>query len=285
MNRLLLCCLLAACLGSPGAALASNARDYVPVPAGTNIINLYYNHYFGNELYVRDKKVSNSANYTGNISILRPIHYMMLGPFLIDPQAIIPFGEVELNGERSSGLGDITILSTIWLINNEEHKFFFAYTPYLTLPTGPYRKDSAINLGANRWSTKQEICFGKGFGDKTWFEWVINAEFFTNNTNAPGEDDRKVTASKDPVFGTEAHLSYSLTKDFFVSADYYFAYGGETTLDGIRQNDRKSTHTIGTSFAYMLTSQLQLMLDYQHDLGVQNGIRTNKFAARLAYVF
>mgnify|MGYP000935023086 FL=1 len=70
-----------------------------------------------------------------------------------------------------------------------------------------------------------------------------------------------------------------------VSGDYYFAHGAETTLDGVRQNDRTSTHTVGASFFYMLNKQTQLMVDYKLPVAVQNGIKTNSITARLAYVF
>ncbi|MGE4537481.1 MAG: transporter [Desulfovibrio sp.] len=287
MRKSILCLAVLLVLAPWGRATAgtTNARDYVPLPPGTNIINLYYSHGFGNELYARDKKISDNANLTTNMGILRPIHYMQLGPFTIDPQAVIPFGEVELNGERSSGVGDITFLSTIWLINNMEKGYYFAYSPYITIPSGPYRRESIVNLGSNRWSFKQELAVGKRFADKAWLELIANVEFFTNNIDAPDAENKPVTSSKDPLYGVEFHASYDLTKDFFVSGDYYFAYGAETTLDGARQNDRTCNHTVGLSFFYMLNQHLQLMADYKLPVAVQNGIKTNSITLRLAYVF
>lgn len=287
MKKLLWLAILCLCVAVPASAAAgtTNARDYVPLPPGTNIINLYYSHGFGNELYAQNEKISDNANLTSNIGILRPIHYMALGPFTIDPQAVIPFGEVQLNDKRSSGIGDITFLSTIWLVNNMEKGYYFAYSPYITIPSGPYRRESLVNLGSNRWSFKQELAVGKRLADKAWLELIGNVEFFTNNIDAAGEDNKPVTSSKDPLYGVEFHASYDLTKEFFVSGDYYFAYGAETTLDGRRQNDRTCTHTIGASFFYMLNQHLQLMADYKLPVSVQNGIRTNSFTLRLAYVF
>ncbi|NMC48652.1 MAG: transporter [Desulfovibrio sp.] len=287
MRKSIVCIAVVLALLPWGQASAgtTNARDYVPLPPGTNIINLYYSHGFGNELYARDKKVSDNANLTSNIGILRPIHYMQLGPFTIDPQAVIPFGEVDLNGERSSGVGDITFLSTIWFVNNMQDGYYFAYSPYVTIPSGPYRRESPVNLGSNRWSFKQELAAGKRLADKAWLELIVNAEFYTDNIDAPGADNKPVTSSKDPLYGVEFHASYDLTKEFFVSGDYYFANGAETTLDGVRQNDRTSTHTVGASFFYMLNKQTQLMVDYKLPVAVQNGIKTNSITARLAYVF
>lgn len=265
----------------PAPLLASNARDYIPLPTGTTLVTLYASHVFGDDLYVDHDKVATNMDLEATMGILRPIHYMMLGPFLIDPQAIIPVGDISLGGEHSSGVGDITLAATIWFIDNRESKFFWAYTPFLTLPTGAYDEDDPVNMGANRWATKHEMCLGKGFEDSVWLEWVTAVEFYGDNDDAPGD----VTLSKEPVLTSEVHLSYDFTKTVFGSVDYYLAYGGETELDGHDQNDRTTTHTLGCSLATMLTETCQLMLDYKRDMAVENGIRTDVLQARLGFVF
>lgn len=40
-------------------------------------------------------------DFKATISILRSIHYMMLGPFMVDPQAIIPEGDAENRSTRT----------------------------------------------------------------------------------------------------------------------------------------------------------------------------------------
>jgi Protein involved in meta-pathway of phenol degradation len=270
----------------PGLSLAGNSpRDYIPLDPGTGFLALYYDHGFGNELYSKGSKKNRTTNLVTNVSILRPVYFTQIGPFTIDPQFLLPFGEATLSNDQSSGVGDLTLAATVWFINNKENKFIFAYTPFLTIPTGQYDRDSSVNLGANRWATKHEICVVKGFGDRTWLEVAVNAQFFFDNDNAAGDNNRKVTASKRPVFGGETHLSYDFTKEFFGSVDYYYANGGETSLDGVWQNDWVSTHTAGVTFAYMLTKQLQFMTHFNTDLAVYNGIRTSTFGVRLGFIF
>lgn len=276
---------LIACLIFPSLAMANSPRDYIPLDPGTFFLALYYNHYFGNDLYVKGEKKNRTTNYTGNISILRPVYYTNLGPFTIDPQLLLPVGEVSLSGEQSSGIGDATLAATIWFINNKETKFILAYTPFLTIPTGQYDRESSVNLGANRWATKHELCVAKGFGDRTWLEVAVNAQFYFDNYNALGPNGNKVTASKEPTLGTETHLSYNFTKEFFGSLDYYYAYGGETILDGTRLNDWVSTHTAGVTFAYMLNPRTQIMTNFNTDAAVYNGVRTSTFGVRLGFIF
>jgi hypothetical protein len=270
----------------PGTSFARNSpRDYLPLDPGTFFLALYYDHQFGNDYYKDGQKKNRTTNYTGNVSIIRPVYFTQIGPFTIDPQLILPVGELALKNDQSSGIGDATLAATIWFINNKEGKFYLGYSPFFTIPTGQYDRDNSINLGANRWATKQEVCIAKGFGDRTWLEVAVNAQFYSDNTNAAGLDNRKVTSSKDPGFGAETHLSYNLTKDLFGSLDYYYAGGGETTLDSVRQEDWASTHTAGITFAYMLNPTTQLMSHFDSDIAVANGIRTSTFGLRLGFIF
>lgn len=285
MKKLFLLLLLALLLLLPGQSFAANARDYVPLDPGTTFIAFYYDHYFANELYADNDKISDNADFYGNLGIFRPIYYTQIGPFTIDPQAIIPFGEMTLNDDKSTGLGDITLAATIWFLNDKENAFFLGYTPYLTLPTGKYRKENAVNLGGNRWTTKHEICVGKKFFDRLWVEVMGNVEFFFDNDKALGVNNTSVTSSRDPLWGTEAHVSFDFTKAFFGSVDYYFSHGGETDLDGTRQDNTINTHTIGMTFAYMVTDNTQILLDYRTDLAVENGLKNNKIGVRLGFVF
>jgi hypothetical protein len=266
-------------------AFANNARDYIPLDPGTFFLALYYNHSFGNEYYSKGSKKSNSTNYVGNVSVLRPVYFTQLGPFTIDPQLLLPIGEVTLSGNQSSGIGDATLASTIWFVNNKENRFIFAYTPFLTIPTGQYDREGVINLGSNRWATKHELCIAKGFGDRTWLELSGYAQFYLNNDNALGPNNNKVTSSKEPTFGAEAHLSYDFTKEFFGSLDYIFTGGGRTTLDGKEQNDWASTHNVGVSCAYMVTPNAQVMTAFSTDAATYNGIRTSTIMVRLGFIF
>lgn len=285
MKRSMTVILLVVAILSSHQAFANNARDYLPLDPGMFFLAMYYNHSFGNEYYSKGTKKSNSTNYVGNVSVLRPVYYTQLGPFTIDPQLLLPIGEVTLSGKQSSGIGDATIASTIWFVNNKEDRFIFAYTPFLTIPTGQYDREGIINLGSNRWSTKHEICVAKGFGDRTWLELSGYALFSFDNDNALGPKNNRVTSSKEPTFGADAHLSYSFTKEFFGSLDYIFTGGGRTILDGKEQNDWLSTHNVGVSFAYMVTPNTQVMTAFSTDAATYNGIRTSNIMVRLGFIF
>lgn len=277
--------IMAMVLALPGLALANSPRDYLPLDPGSNFIALYYDHYWGNDLYHKGIRVSGGYGYYANVGVLRAVHYMSLGPFTIDPQVIFPFGGANLTNHDSSGIGDATFASTIWFINNKEHTFIFAYTPFLTAPTGRYDPNSPVNFGSNRWATKHELCIAKGLGERAWLEVSGYVQFYFDNNDARDADNRTATSTKDPTFGGETHLSYNFTKELFGSFDYFYTNGGETRLHGKRQKDWVDTHTLGLTFAYMLTPHTQLMINGKTDAGVFNGIMTSSFGARLGFIF
>lgn len=285
MNKRIIFILFCLLLAAPPQAWAFDARDYVPLPPDTVLLAFYYNHSWGEDLYSKDHKVSSSADLKSNVALIRPIYYTELFGITVDPQFILPVGEVELMDTQSSGIGDLTLAATFWVLDNKEDHYFLGYTPYVNLPTGAYDRDKIVNLGANRYSTKQELCFGLGSGSGLWWELAGNVEFFSENDDAAGADGSKVTSRKDPVLGAETHLSYDFFKGFFASLDYYYKYGGETTLDGSRQDDEANTHTLGVSGAYMITPRTQFLMNVKQDLSVRSGVKTCNVEARLAFIF
>jgi hypothetical protein len=284
MHKCITVILLALLLAVSRQAWASDARGYLPLPQDTLLLVFYYDQSWGEDIYSNGDKVGTEADLKSDVTLIRPIYYTEMFGVLADLQFILPVGKVEMMDDQSSGLGDLILASTFWVINNEEDNYFLAYTPYVTLPTGEYDRGKVVNMGANRYSTKQELCFGLGSGDGLWWEVAGNVEFFTDNDDADSPGGR-VTLEKAAAYGAETHLSYDLAKGFFASLDYYYQYGGETTLDGVKQDDEASTHTIGVSGAYMITPTTQFLVNVNRDISVRNGVNTTNVTANLAFAF
>jgi hypothetical protein len=53
-----------------------------------------------------------------NAGILRYVHFMKLGDYIIDPQIILPFGsqKIGLSDSKTSGIGDLIFGGTLWTI-------------------------------------------------------------------------------------------------------------------------------------------------------------------------
>jgi len=296
MKKLLIAALLTICLATPNMSWAANARDYVPLPSGTFLFCSYFKHITANTAFSNGQKVSDEYNFNENLGIFRPVYYVSIGKALygdggliIDPQALIPFGEFHADGAAvgadvsASGIADPTVLATFWFINSPKDKFWVGFSPYITMPLGQYDKNRGkVNLGNNRWAIKPELGIVKGFGEKAYLDVIFNGEFYTDNKDYNGNSKLE----QDPVIGVETHLSYDITKQWYVSLDYFYNHGGEEKINGVKTaNSKVDNHGLGLSMFWMIGSNNQLMIEYRDDFAVKNGLGTNTFGARWAYFF
>ena len=153
MKKLVICALLPALallVVLPNIVLADNhPRDYIPAPPGTKAIAVYYTHTTDSDYYHDGSQTCCDFNFEGNVGLFRGIYFTELGDFTINPQILLPFGDLHLDGASvggdfsSTGLADPTIVSGIWLINKPEKKMWLAPALYVTAPLGEYDNDKA----------------------------------------------------------------------------------------------------------------------------------------------
>lgn len=289
MKKLLIAAVICLSLASSRESWAANARDYIPLPDKTMLFCTYFKHISASTMYSNGHKVANDLGLTANLGIFRPVYYTSIGNALygdggliVDPQALLVFGEQSLDAANTSdsGWADSTVLATFWFVNAPKEKFWVGFSPYITMPIGHYNKNKAINLGNNRWAIKPELGIVKGIGERFYADIIVNGEFYTDNDEYVGGK-----LSQDPVLGVETHFSYDITKQWYVSLDYFYNHGGEKKVAGIRQNDTLDNHGLGVSFFWMVGSNNQLMIEYRNDFSVKNGAATDTFGARWAYFF
>ncbi len=263
----------------------NDPMDYVAAPSGTHLAILYYNHYSANESYSNGKEVSDDANMEMNLGIFRGVYYTKVFGFTENFQFLLPFADLTLDGAAfgdselsTSGLGDLILTSTFWFIDNPESKTWLGFTPFLYIPTGDY-DDDHLSIGENRWKIRPEIGFAKGFG-KWNLDLTTSITFFGDN-----DDYGNVTMEQDPEFHAEAHLTYKMTDTFNTTVSWFHHRNGETTVDGVDQDDEMDDHAIGVAFACWLTPQYQLIVKYRRDIEIENGLKTNMVGLRFLHAF
>ena len=272
------------------SALANNdAKDYIPAPPGTAIAIFYFNNSSGNELYAHGNRATSDANLTANVGVFRGGYYFQVFGMPALVNALLPYGHLSMDGaaigdaQSTSQMGDSILAAGIWPYANPNTKTYFGLFGYLTVPLGEYRNDRMLNMGSNRFAFKGEAGVEQGLG-KSGFNIGIygNVEFYTDNNDYTSLGE---TYKQDPIFGAEAHLSYDFTKSLYAGFDYFYKGGGKTEVQGITNDDRLSTHSLGIHLAYLVSPQLQLELKYTKDLSVENGTTTDIDSRRLAYFF
>ena len=271
------------------AQVATDPGDYSPLPAGVDLGILYYQHTTHEKLYASGHEISNLAGIeklTTDIGLLRWVHYTQIGGFTIDPQIIIPFGEVSLKtgggNIRSSGVGDPIVGGTVWLHNDPETKRAFGITALASLPIGQYDAEKgAVNVGENRWKLITQAGYVTPLSDTISLDLIAEYTFFGDNDDFAGRKKEQQNQ-----YGVQPHLSKSIAAMTKVTLSYYHDFGGETSLDGTDLDDELSNSRWQGTFAHFIAPDIQLQLQYGRSLEVKNGFsEEDRINFRLVKVF
>lgn len=272
----------------PGMCSAYNdTKDSWAAPAGTEVAVLYYDHVAGHELYSDGSKVGDDFNYTANIGLFRYVtYYPSFGKSIGCFNFVVPFGDVSFDGSdvgqqnlSGTGMGDLILNLGNSLLDDRQKGYCVNVSGYLYLPTGEYSHDRTVNLGSNRFTFKPEINTAKYFTEKISVELFASMDIYTDNDDY---GPSKLTLEQDPIYYVNTHLIYDVNPATYVSADYYYEYGGETTIAHMDQDNERNDHYLQFTFAQMVTPTLQVMVKYKTPLEIENGSRASTFGIRLA---
>jgi len=266
-------------LASQGAMadVKPDAGDYTGLPAGTDLLVMYYQNPRADELYSNGNKVPNlNLGLRLDVGILRYVHFMKWGDFIIDPQVIVPFGhqKMDLTNTTNSGVGDVIFGGTLWTkadLKNGEH---VGFSLFVTAPTGS-DKNQGFALSNDRWAIDLQTGYIRKLADKWTMDLAAEVEFYG--------DTRTSNVKTDPLLQGHAHLRYHFSDATHVALSYRHAWGAEQETNGVksRRNDDNATLT----WASFIAKQWQLQLQYTQDLHVENGPKIDGVQARLLYAF
>jgi len=99
-----------------------------------------------------------------------------------------------------------------------------------SIPIGTYDATRLINLGTNRWSFRLGVGTVTPFTKTTAWESANSVFLFTENDDVFGPADAR---SQHPLFVSENHLTHAFNPKWWGSVDLRWQVGGETSTDGI----------------------------------------------------
>lgn len=269
-------------------ALDVDAGDYTALPAGTNLALLYYQQASRDALYVDGRKAPLDAGLDSSVGILRAVHFADVADHRIDVQFLLPFGRLEARDDLSAmgsvnGLGDLILAGALWLLNDPDAGRYFGMTSYLFLPTGDYDHNKALNLGENRWKFVLQAGYITPISERVTLDVVGDVTVFGDN-DALGATH--ATLAQKPLYQLQTFLRYHLTPQWDLRAGLSHAFGGETEIDGMDQDDRMRTTKASVGTAWFATPTVQVVFNYGRDLSVENGLREDqRFNLRLLKAF
>lgn len=281
---------VATLLLSSGSALAIDvdAGDYTALPPGTNLAMGYYQFATRDALYSNGDKQQIDAGLDSHIGILRGVHFTDIGGYTVDPQFLLPIGKLEGKDDTStlgdaSGIGDLTLAATVWLVNKPESNTYFGITPFVYIPVGSYDRKDSLNLGENRWRYALQAGYITGLTPKVSLDLVGDVTFYGENDELGAA---KATLKQDPSYQLQGFLRYHMSPQWDLRTGISHTFGGETELNGVNQDDKLATTKMTIGTAWFVTPALQLLANYGRDLSVENGFKEqNRLNLRVLKAF
>ena len=236
-------------------------RAYVNTPPGINFLIAGYGYSEGGLSTAASSplKDANLQIHTGILAYARTLDvWGMSGKF----DVIVPYadlsGTARVGGqprERNiSGFVDPRFRFSVNflgapVLSMEE---FATYQPDLLMgasvqvsaPLGQYDSTKLVNLGANRWYIKPDMGISKTWGALT-LELSAGVTIYTINDRYYGGK----TLEQDPVYTTQAHVTYDFGRGVWCALDGTYDYGGRTTVSGVRSSDLQGNSRVGGTLA------------------------------------
>ncbi len=274
---------------SGAQAIDIDAGDYTALPDGTNVGLLYAQHAERNRLNAHGNAVPGDNGLDSDIGILRGIHFMNIGGLIVDPQFLLPFGQLKGTGDlgpalgKGSGVADLILAATVWVVNDAKNRTYVGITPFLYLPTGSYDVSKPLNLGENRW--KYALQVGAIFPASEAVTIDLSADATAYGRNDKG-DAQGQSLKQSATAQIQAFARYALTPAWDLRAGASWSHVGNQSLGGTSLDNGSNNTKFQIGTAAFVGPKTQLLATWGRDLNVDNGFRENsRFNVRLLQIF
>lgn len=251
--------------------------DFYPQGPGTTNIALYAFERQQRGPYVQGAKLFD-RKLNHSILALRLTQTERVGDTTVAGVLVLPWLRSNLSAApqlnspstETRGLSDIRLGITVWLINDREHAHYLGLNSMLISPSGAYDSGLLINAGENRW----KLVFGGGWQKDLMPQLLVELApeivFYGPNPEYM-KTHRLEQRSSQALTG---YLRYRLNQTFHLHAGLQTNYRGQTSIDGIQQNNAAGNRRIMAGINYLLPEQQQITLRFAHDNSIHNGFRT-----------
>jgi len=287
-----LCAGMIAVSAMTGAARAAdvNSSDYLPAPAGTNLL-VFYSQYATRSEYKSTSglTLSQDTGLDSYVNILRYVHYFDIGGILVAPQVLIPAGTL-YNGriagtslDSAAGLGDPILATTVWVVNNKATQTYIGIMPYLFVPLGQYSAGQALNLGENRWKLDLQSGWYQGLPNGFALQLTGDVTWYGDNTEA---GNGAQTLSQDPTYQFQAWLSSAFAPTWSAAVGYSQFWGGTEYLAGVPTGNATERSQVRLELSKFITPTFQVLGLIQRDFATSGGFPEDfRGTVRLLQVF
>ena len=256
---------------APCRAVDYQPFDWVPAPRGVGILMGYYQFATHGELTNTITGAVKDSHLDSHIGIARYLYYNEAfgHPFVLD--LIVPFGALtdrRIGGNpagTASGIADPTVSVGAWLINQPEHGRYLSAASFLSIPIGTYDRQSALNLGQNRWQNDLQVDFTQTLLERYTIDVSGVWTYYGENTDAGPAHQ---TLRQDSSWSAYAWLTYATqtAARSSLSVGYAGTFGGAVKLDGVPTGSKTEEHQIRFSYSQFVVPTWQVLLSLSRDV-------------------
>ena len=260
----------------------------IKAPVGTfNAAQMSYVYVEKGDKYTQGSKTSSTTNIKQNAFLLRLSHAFEINQIPAIVYAASSINHLENRdvpnaaNTNSNGIGDTTLVFALWPYVDRAKEEYLGLATYLTLPTGEYDKNSAVNIGSNVYQTAFQAGYQRKLIDNVNWMSALDVVLASDNKQFLGNNKLE----KDPLYNFQTGLQYVFNPTYSASVGYFYTVGGESTVNSIDQGNINKIHR------YQLTGQGiynfgRLMLQYGSEFANENSyIEDHRLIARYAFKF
>lgn len=271
-------------------------RSYAVVPTGLHAMALSFTYSSGNVVMEGNSPLRN-LDVTNKIFNLGYVQTFTLFNKLARVAVSMPFGflngtaifqGVDTSASRT-GFYDARIKFGVNLLGSpvlkpQEFQKFQEHTVLgvslsISVPIGQYNPEKLINLSSNRWGFKPEIGFSHR-ENRLFYEFYTGVWMYTTNNSFFHGHVQDAKA----LFSFQAHVDYTFKHGKYVALNGGFSDGGETSLNGIEQNDEQQNWRMGATFSTPIFDRHQ-SIKFMVNTGIATRAGQNYTALTLVYQF
>jgi hypothetical protein len=310
-------CLSFLAAGGTATAQEIQPNEFVPLPAGTNIILGYYFYGHNSGFNLKGGPSAKDSGLEVNIPLARYVHFTSLFGMPAGFQIYQAFGSESGGHIGPEGLGSAfgasnpALSAFIWPYANVAKKQYFVITGFIYPPIGTYDKNSALNLASALsnsigWAGDVQFGWDHGIGDHFSYDLAFDVRAYGDTTGpfppppSAGFLGSQVT-SKNPEFRLQAWANWRFNPVFQAAIGWESLLGGAAYAGGngalsaetgglipskgvlVGKSERERLRVAGSMF---LSPRSQVLLELNHDFVAIGDFRQVFGAtARFFYIF
>ncbi len=261
----------------------------IKAPSGKfNAAQISYLYVEKSDKYTHGTKTSNISNINQNAILFRLGHAFEINQMPAYIYAQSSYNHMEnknlpsnIPNADSNGIGDTTFAFALWPYANREKDEYLGVAGYVSLPTGDYDKNRAINSGLNIFQTALQAGYQTKLSNN--INWMAALDTILSSDNNQYLGNNKL--EKNLIYNFQTGLQYVFNPTYSMSAGYFYTIGGESTVNGQDMGDINKIHR------YQLTGQAnypfgRLTVQYGSELANENSfIEDHRLVTRYSFRF